>query len=49
MIKYALIRKKLLNSEVDGFGHYENQGVDTNMSAKTFLLMSTMPIMERGF
>ena len=42
-------RKKLLNSEIDGFGHYENQGVDTNMSAKTFLLMSTMPIMERGF
>lgn len=42
-------RKKLLHTNNDMFGYYQPQGIDTNMPVKTHLLLSKLPIMERGF
>lgn len=38
-----------MNVEDDTFGHYQMQGLDTNMTAKTHVLLSTLPLMEKGF
>eukprot|EP00347_Sterkiella_histriomuscorum_P020485 403337620 len=44
-----LNERKLINTDSDAFGHYQQQGLDTNLSAKSHLLLSTLPLMERGF
>jgi hypothetical protein len=33
----------------DEFGHYQEQGLDTNLSAKNHLLLSQLPIMDHSF
>ena len=40
---------RLVDSARDEFGHYQQQGIDTNLRAKDYLLLSQLPIMERGF
>lgn len=36
-------------SRADEFGHYQGQGLDTNLSARDHLLLSQLPLMERSF
>ena len=33
----------------DEFGHYQQQGLDTNLRSKDHLLLSQLPIMDRSF
>ena len=41
--------KQILNSLADDDGHYQQQGLDTNLTAKDHLLLSQLPLMERSF
>ena len=36
-------------SAASEFGHYQPQGIDTNLTAKDHLLLSQLPLMDRGF
>jgi hypothetical protein len=37
--------------QIDGqeFGYYQTPGLDTNLSGKSHLLLSQLPIMDRSF